>query len=89
MSDIRASASARIPDSGEDDQLFKLISAAAGDAERGDVVAALREQGVDTLDLLVAVPFTRHLGPAEGDLLGGHQLRERFPATYRRKSHRA
>jgi len=33
-----------------------LISAVAtGDAERGDVVAALKEQGVDALDLLVAV----------------------------------
>jgi hypothetical protein len=41
---------------GDDDQLFNLISAvAAGDAERGDVVAELRKQGVDALDLLVAV----------------------------------
>jgi hypothetical protein len=45
-----------VPDIAKHDQLFKLISAvAAGDAERGDVVAALREQGIDALDLLVAV----------------------------------
>src|SRR5215467_10618605 len=50
------SSGAPVPATHEHDQLFKLISAvAAGDAERGDVVAALREHGIDALDLLVAV----------------------------------